>query len=321
MVLVVAGGLIGLAPLASAVDQTADVALASLQPRQVTSVLPTGEQAAAYERGETPSDSSLFEVMVFGFGDEPLFKMENISFDVQQREEPHFDVLEILKPFFDAGISFEERDMPFEEGIRYYLMADGNDYEHNFAAGQFSYLFFKPLLRTRFHFETFQKLAVGQNALEDLVVETFYQTKQSGAPFCMHLEDTALRRDYYGVDLSSPNVNGRMLPQPCPECGNDQTRFAAVVVAIPPEAEMGQIETSISECLLFRTMMLLGIRELMMADPSRALVRSNAGVDLTPNIKCVLSALYDPSVSEGMTRAEAVQQAAKLSPSQCENVD
>lgn len=321
MVLVVAGGLIGLAPLASAVDQTADVALAGLQPRQVTSVLPTAEQAAAYERGETPADSSLFEVMVFGFGDKPLFKMDNLSVDVQQREEPHFDVLEILKPFFDAGISFEEREMPFEEGIRYSLMADGLDYQRNTVRAQFSHLFFKPLLRNRFHFVTHQNNATAVIALKDYVADTYQLTKQAGAPFCMHLEDTAYRRDYYGADIEKPDANGRILPQPCPDCEDDQTRFAAIVVAIPPETETGQIETSISECLLFRTMMLLGIRELMMADPSRALVRSNAGVDLTPDIKCVLSALYDPSVSEGMTRAEAVQQAAKLSPSQCENVD
>ena len=304
-------------PSASAGNQGASVATTSSQPRQVTSILPTAEQAAAFQRGDVPLDTSLFEVMVFGFDDEPLFKMENISFDVQQREEPHFDVQRLLKPFFDAGISFEEREMPFEEGIRYYLMADGLDYQRNSVRAQFSHLFFKPLLQNRFHFVTHQNNATVAIALKDYVSDVYDQTKRSGAPFCMHLEDTAFRRDYHGADIEKPDASGRVLPQPCPACEDDRTRFAAIVIAVPPGNEMEQIETSVTECLLFRTMMLLGIRELMMADPSRALVRTDEGVDLTPDIKCVLSALYDPSISEGMTRAEAVQQAARISPPQC----
>lgn len=308
-------------PSVSADNQSFVVATTSTQPRQVTSVLPTAEQAAAFERGETPVDLSLFEVMVFGFGDEPLFKMDSLAIDVQQREEPHFDIQQLLKPFFDAGIPFEEREMPFEEGIRYYLMADGYDYEHNMATAKFSHLFFKPLIRNRFHFVTHQNNATAVIALKDYVAEVYYQTKQRGTPFCMHLEDTAFRRDYHGADIEKPDENGRMLPKPCPECEDDQTRFAAVVVAIPPETEYEKIKTAITQCLLFRTMTLLGVRELMMADPARALVRTDQGIDLVPDIKCVLAALYDPSIREGMTRAEAVQQAAKRSPPQCAKTD
>jgi len=294
-------------------------------PSSIVSVLPTSEQAEAYELGERPKDTSLFEIMVFGFDDEPLFKMEKLYFDVKQRAGPNFDVRKILHPFAQVGVVLEELDsvhfkwheLPFEEGIRYYLMADGHDFERSTAASQLSHLFYRPLLTHRFHYGTYAKRVASEKAKEEVTYSAFRRAKETGEPYCAHLEDTAYTRDYYLADPSRPDESGRVAPAPCPDCGENRTRYAAVAVALPPATDQYQAGLIVQRCILLQTLGLLGIRELVMADTGRALVWTNQSYALAPDIACVVAALYDPSVREGMSRPEAIAAASKIEPIPC----
>jgi len=306
---------------ASAGNPGANVSPPSLQPRQVTSILPTAEQAAAYERGETPPDLSLFEFMVFGFDDEPLFKLEHPNIEVQQPEEPRFVVLQVLRPLIEAGVAFGVREMPCEEGIRYYLMSGGQRYSRNSAGGVFSQIFVKHVLRDRFYFVTMANMVPFAEQATLVPKSVFFEAKEAGLPYCFHISDTAYRRDYFGASSSKPSENGRILPQECPECGDDRTRFAAVAFAARPRDDVDVVETHLKQCLLVRTLMLTGIREVLAADPLSMLEQNGREITLAPEIRCVVSTLYAPTISEGMSRVEAVVAASQLSPAQCGDLE
>ncbi len=287
--------------------------------RRIASVLPTVEQIEAHQRGESYAETSLFEFMVFGFSDEPLFKMEHLNFDVRQRDEPHFNLVDLLSPFAVAGARFQEKEMLFDEGVRYHLLADGDEAAYNVSSAAFRDLFFRPTLNHRFHYRTKQNRLIRLVAAKNAASQAFVMSKRMGSPYCMYLEDTAYRRDYFQADPSSPNSDGQILPKNCPDCGDDRTRLAAIVVSIPPDMETSQVETAIANCVLVKTLEALGVREFARADISALLVEANGKWEFVPEIMCVISALYDPSIREGMPRLDAVQAAHKHRSTLCKD--